>query len=83
MTSRRTPIVADGRERALAGSEQVLERRRAEITAQVEVAHADRLANAGRLWQIWLRLRIRWHIRRAMQLERDKVAPSEALYLRP
>lgn len=69
--TRSNGIVADGREREAKAWER-------EIRERVEKAHAEELNQAG-----WLRhLLILWRIRREIQRELEKVAPTDGLYNR-
>lgn len=77
---RSVSIVADGRERALAGAAQKLAERRARVTAEIEDKYASRLERAGIIRRCWLRLRMDREIQRRMRREEEKIAPRHALY---
>jgi len=70
-STRRSSIVADGRERVIAGE-------LAEIKRKVRAKYAQEMAEAGFL----RRLRLRWQIRSEIAWELNRIAPRRALYLR-
>lgn len=74
------PIVADGRQRALAGASEQLASRRAAVEAATGLKYAARMQQAGIIGRLWLRLRMRWEVRRQMSREIEKIAPSGGLY---
>jgi hypothetical protein len=75
------PFVADGRDRAVMGARLTLRERREMVDAAMSEQFAPRLARAGLIRRIWLRLRLRFEVCRQMRREKEKIAPSAALYL--
>ena len=74
------PIVADGQERALAGAMAQLTERRAHVEAAIREKYAPLLLQAGMIRRFWLWLQMRFEIRRQMWCEKEKIAPTGALY---
>ena len=74
-------IVADGRERALAGAKAVIARTRRQIKTDVKAEYSQQWENAGFFRKIYLRLKIRAEIRRRVDAEVEQIAPRDALYL--
>ena len=74
------PIVADGQERAISGASLELAARRARVMAAIEEKYVPRLQQVGMIRRLWLRLQMSLEIRRQMWREKEKIAPSGALY---
>ena len=75
-------IVADGRDRALAGAHEQMTRLSLEIKAAVESEFAGRLAAAGVVRRAYLRLRMRREVQRRIAREIEKKAPRGGLYVK-
>jgi hypothetical protein len=80
LTVREIPFVADGRTRALRGSEEHIEALKQRVAKEVRAEHAERLQSAGAVKRLWLHLRMRRAIRRIVADEIEGIAPRNGLY---
>jgi hypothetical protein len=69
-------IVADGAAR-------IAEHLRNEIKQEVRAKYAERLATAGPLRRLWLRVKMYFEVERRLRRELKHKAPKDALYFGP
>jgi hypothetical protein len=65
------------------GAARIAEHLRKEIEQQVRAKYAQRLATAGPLRRLWLRVKMYFEVERRLRRELKEKAPKDALYFGP